>query len=129
MEFQGFRLLQQRLGMWRLSCFIHVQLFANLQTESHQAPPSLGFSRQEQWLGSPCTPPGDLTNSVMELRSPTLQVDSLPLSHLGSPTKNISSVQFSRSVTSDSLRPRESQHSRPPCPSPTPRAYSCPLSW
>ena len=42
----------------------------------------------------------------------------------------ISSVQFSRSVMSDSLRPHESQHARPPCPSPTPRACSnsCPLS-
>ena len=39
-------------------------------------------------------------------------------------------VQFSRSVVWDSLRPRESQHARPPCPSPTPRIYSssCPLS-
>ena len=33
------------------------------------------------------------------------------------------SVQFSRSVVSDSLRPRESQHARPPCPSPTPRVH------
>ena len=42
----------------------------------------------------------------------------------------ISSVQFSRSVVSDSLRPHESQHIRPPCPSPTPRVYlnSCPSS-
>ena len=32
----------------------------------------------------------------------------------------LSSVQFSRSVVSSSLRPHESQHSRPPCPSPTP---------
>ena len=41
-----------------------------------------------------------------------------------------SSVQFS-SVVSDSLRPHESQHARPPCPSPTPGVYSnsCPLSW
>ena len=40
------------------------------------------------------------------------------------------SVQFSRSVTSDSLRPHESQHARPPCPSPTPRVHSnsCPSS-
>ena len=40
------------------------------------------------------------------------------------------SVQFSRSVVSDSLWPHESQHTRPPCPSPTPRAYSnsCPSS-
>ena len=41
------------------------------------------------------------------------------------------SVQFSRSVVSNSLRPHESQHARPPCPSPTPGVYpnSCPLSW
>ena len=40
-----------------------------------------------------------------------------------------SSVQFSRSVMSDSLRPHGLQHARPPCPSPTSRAYSnsCPL--
>ena len=38
--------------------------------------------------------------------------------------------QFSCSVVSDSLRPHESQHTRPPCPSPTPGVYpnSCPLS-
>ena len=40
------------------------------------------------------------------------------------------SVQFSRSVMSDSLRPHGLQHARPPCPSPTPGVYSnsCPLS-
>ena len=36
----------------------------------------------------------------------------------------ISSVQFSCSVVSDSLRPHESQHTRPPCPSPTPGVHS-----
>ena len=35
-----------------------------------------------------------------------------------------SSVQFSHSVVSDSLQPHESQHARPPCPSPTPRVHS-----
>ena len=35
-----------------------------------------------------------------------------------------SSVQFSHSVVSDSLRPHESQHARPPCPSPTPGVHS-----
>ena len=42
----------------------------------------------------------------------------------------INSVQFSRSVVSDSLRPHESQHAWPPCPSPTPGVLSdsCPLS-
>ena len=40
-------------------------------------------------------------------------------------------VQFSRSVVSDSLRPHESQHARPPCPSQTPRVHpnSCASSW
>ena len=36
------------------------------------------------------------------------------------PSVQFSSVQFSRSVMSDSLRPHELQHARPPCPSPTP---------
>ena len=42
-----------------------------------------------------------------------------------------SSVQFSHSVVSDSFRPHEPQHARPPCPSPTPGVYpnSCPLRW
>ena len=42
----------------------------------------------------------------------------------------ISSVQFSRSVVSDSLQPHELQHARPPCPSPTPGVHpdSCPSS-
>ena len=41
------------------------------------------------------------------------------------------SVQFSRSVVSNSLHPHGLQHTRPPCPSPTPGACSnsCPLSW
>ena len=41
-----------------------------------------------------------------------------------------SSVHFSRSVVSDSLRPHEPQHARPPCPSPTPGVHPnpCPLS-
>ena len=45
-------------------------------------------------------------------------------------TCHFSSVQFSRSVVSDSLQPHESQHAWPPRPSPTPGVYSnsCPLS-
>jgi len=45
--------------------------------------------------------------------------------------KVLHSVQFSHSVVSDSLRPHEPQHARPPCPSPTPRVHPnpCPSSW
>ena len=42
----------------------------------------------------------------------------------GSYSNTFPSVQFSCSVVSDSLRPHESQHTRPPCPSPTPGVYS-----
>jgi len=49
------------------------------------------------------------------------QMNSYPLGHQGS--LQFSSVQFSRSVVSDSLLPQESQHARPPCPSPTPRVH------
>ena len=50
----------------------------------------------------------------------------LKCSHTG----QIRSDQISCSVVSDSLRPHESQHARPPCPSPTPRVHSdsCPSS-
>ena len=46
-------------------------------------------------------------------------------------TPTFVSVQFSRSVVSNSLQPHESQHARPPCPSPTPGVFpsSCPSSW
>ena len=44
--------------------------------------------------------------------------------HINHTKENFSSIQFSRSVTSDYLRPYESQHARPPCPSSTPGVYS-----
>ena len=44
--------------------------------------------------------------------------------HLPGLSSSVSSVQFSRSVVSDTLRPHESQHTRPPCPSPTPGVHS-----
>ena len=43
-------------------------------TVAHQAPLSMGFSRQEYWGGLPCLPPGALPNSGIEPRSPGLAV-------------------------------------------------------
>ena len=53
-----------------------------------------------------------------------------PKTYIACSLSLFSSVQFSRSVMSDSLQPHEPQHTRPPCPSPTPRVHpnSCPLS-
>ena len=47
---------------------------------AHQAPLSMGFSRQEYWSGLPCPPPGDLPGPGIESSSPALQTDSLLLS-------------------------------------------------
>ena len=44
---------------------------------SHQAPPSMGFSRQEYWSGLPFPSPGDLPNPGIKPRSPALQADAL----------------------------------------------------
>ena len=51
---------------------------STLYTVAHQAPPSVGFSRQEHWSGLPCPPPGDLPDPGIEQESPALQADSLP---------------------------------------------------
>ena len=71
-----------------LSCFSHVWLFEALWTVACQAPLSMGFSKQESWSGLPCPPPGNLSHPGVETASraaPALLVDSLPLSHQGSP--------------------------------------------
>ena len=64
-----------------------VWLWATPWTAAYQAPPSMGFSKQEYWSGLPCPPPGDLPNPGIEPRSPTLRADSLPAETPGK-TKN-----------------------------------------
>ena len=46
-------------------------------TVAHQAPPSMGFSRQEYWSGLPFPSPGDPPDPGIEPRPPTLQADAL----------------------------------------------------
>ena len=66
-----------------------VQLFATPWTAASQAPPSMGFSRQEYWSGLPFPSPGDLPDSGIEPRSPALQADVLPSKPSGKPNKRI----------------------------------------
>ena len=73
---EGFLFLCVHVCM--LSRFSRVQLFVTPWTVAHQAPLSMGFSRQESWSGLPCLPQGDLPNPGIETRSPELQADSLP---------------------------------------------------
>ena len=56
----------------------HVRLFVTPWTIAYQAPPSMGFSRQECWSGLPFPSPGDLPDPGIEPGSPTLQAGTLP---------------------------------------------------
>ena len=57
----------------------HVRLFVTPWTVAHQAPPSMGFSRQEYGSGLPFPSPGDLLDPGIEPRSPALQADAFNL--------------------------------------------------
>ena len=66
-----------------LSCFF-VTVWTS-ECAAHQAPLSMGFLQQEYWSGFLRFPPGHLPDPGFKHMSPALQVDSLPLSHRGSP--------------------------------------------
>ena len=72
----------QRISLHSLS---RVRLFATPCTVAYQAPPSMGFSRQEYWSGLPFPSPGDLPDPGIEPRSPTLQADALTSEPPGKP--------------------------------------------
>ena len=86
----------------------HVRLFATPWTVAYQAPPSMGFSRQEYWSGLPFPSPGDRPDPGIEPGSPALQADALTSEPPG--------------------KPNGLQDARLSCPSPTPGACSnsCP---
>ena len=56
----------------------HVWLFVTQWTVAYQAPPSMGFSRQEYWSGLPFPSPGDLPNPGIKPGFPALTADTLP---------------------------------------------------
>ena len=119
------------LSVCMLSCFTHIRLFVNQWTVAHQAPLSMGLSRQGYWSESPCPPPGESSwprdrncvssNSCMAGWFFTIEPP-------GKSTKGL--VLNSCSVVTDSLWPHGLQQDRLPCPSPTPGACSssCPSS-
>ena len=67
----------------------HVRLFAAPWTVVYQAPPSMGFSRQEYWSGLPFPSPGNLPDSGIEPRSPALQADALTSKPSGKPKHRV----------------------------------------
>ena len=79
---------EEAISVCVLSHLSRVRLLAVLCTIAHQAPLSMGFSRQEYWSGLPCPPPGDLPDPGIEHVSLSLlhwQVGSLPPAPPGKP--------------------------------------------
>ena len=69
-----------------LSHFSRVRVFSTLSTVAHQAPLSMGFSRQEYWSELPFPSPGDLPDLGIEPSSPALQADALTSEPTGNDT-------------------------------------------
>jgi hypothetical protein len=65
----------------------HALPFVTPWTVAHQAPPSMGFSRQGYWSGLPFPSPGGLPNPGIEPESPTLEADALPSEPPGKPRR------------------------------------------
>ena len=66
------------LSLLEVKSLSHVWLFVSPWTVACQAPPSMGFSRQEYWVGLPFPSGGDLSHPEIEPSSPALEADSLP---------------------------------------------------
>ena len=69
----------------KVKSFSCVRPFANPWTADHEAPLSMGFSRQETWSGLPFPSPGALPDPGIEPRSPALQADALTSEPPGKP--------------------------------------------
>ena len=112
---------------WKWS-HCRARLLATPWIAAHQAPPSIGFSRVTSKF---------LVATVLHIERNTpcfyrwLPQSSRGLDGSHFESLSLLSVQFSRSVMSNSLWPHGLQHNRPPCPSSNPGVYSnsCPLSW
>ena len=69
----------------KVKALSRVRLFATPWTVAYQAPPSMGFSRQEYWNGLPFPSPGDLPDPGIESGSPAFQADTLTSEPPGKP--------------------------------------------
>ena len=89
MPWWGWWLVLPCVCVCLLSRCSRVRLVVTPWTVAHQAPLSMGFSRQEYWSGLPCPPPGDLPAPGIEPvppASPAVQANSLLLSPWGRPS-------------------------------------------
>ena len=73
------------LAVFKVKSLSRVQLFVTPWTVAHQAPLSMGLSRQEYWSGLPFPSPGDLPEPGIKPWSPALKADSLLMEPPGKP--------------------------------------------
>ena len=77
-----------RKRIWsKVKLLSHVWLSVTPWTVAHQAPPSMGFSRQEYWSGLPFPSPGDLPDPGIKPRCPAFQADALTSEPPGKPLR------------------------------------------
>ena len=76
-DIMGVKIRIVVVQMEKVKLLSRVQLFVTLWTVTYQAPPFMGFSRQEYWSGLPFPSSGDLPDPGTEPGSPTLQADAL----------------------------------------------------
>ena len=98
----GFTLTMKK-WKWKCESLSHVWLFATPWTAAHQAPPPMGFSRQEYWSGLPFPSPGDLPDPGIKSRSPALQADSLPSEPPGKPHLDHAYLQYNFKMPSNNI--------------------------
>ena len=108
------------VGRRKVKSLSRVRLFVTPWTVAHQAPPSMGFSRQEYWSGLPFPSPGHLPDPGLEPRSPALQADVLTSEPPGKPSiednyrrVSISQPLGSQSASSDLNLANQLVHPRP----------------
>ena len=90
-------------------------LFLTPWTEDYQAPLSVGFSRQEYCSGLQFPSPRDTADPETEPTFPALQMDCLPLSHLGSPRLHVVNIKIRHMIygkTNIDLKRRERNRAR-----------------
>ena len=75
---QGKNPIHHPLHFFACAKLLQKFTFETPWTVAYQAPPSMGFSRQEYWSGLPFPSPGDLPNPGIKPGSPALQTDSSP---------------------------------------------------
>ena len=112
-------ILFYKLKCWKCWSLNLVQLFATPWAVTYQAPPSMGFSRQEYWSGVPFPSPGNHPNPRIKPRSPAWQADSLTSEPPGKPSK----AETMTNTHTQTLR-----HSHIPKPTDL-RIQSIPVSW